>query len=552
VTVRDLFNAARGDGHTPVEADNWMDAVTTKSDAVDTHHHDDVVLNVVDYGATGDGTTDDAAAILAAVADAKSLALPSTTVYFPVGTYLCSQPIDCDGADQLRLVGAGSRLDRRPALAATNNVITSELRFTGTGPGHFISAKQSVGFLVQGLAVRYSSSQFTGTIIDAGVNSDPPTYGLVIRDALFGSAENLYTTADTCLNLWGIVEAEIYGTTFSGAKYGLRGRPEDVGLGGFSNVVNMHGGRFVDLELASVRNPETSWSFFGTVFQNIKGGGAVAVKLGTSHTARNLNFIGCGFWDAGAAGSWIDASAAGSTVIGCKITGCYLDVPTVAYAATFNSCNGFEFTSNNVNGKTAGGVLFGPAGSGNTVRGVRIGGNNLVNITDNSATLTGWFMAPQRGPAAFPIKTLSTSATLTVNEGGVVLCDATTAAVTVTLPAAATAVRGLTFTVKKTDQSANTVTLAPAGADTIDGLPNRALTDPNDVLEVVTDGTTWRVTSAGGSGGGGTATYLAFDAGGNASAARPAVPTSTTVAWFNVPSVPANLGTFDVWEDTSV
>jgi hypothetical protein len=40
VTVRDLFNAARGDGHTPVEADNWMDAVTTKSDAVDTHNHD--------------------------------------------------------------------------------------------------------------------------------------------------------------------------------------------------------------------------------------------------------------------------------------------------------------------------------------------------------------------------------------------------------------------------------------------------------------------------------------------------------------------------------
>jgi hypothetical protein len=46
-------------------------------------------------------------------------------------------------------------------------------------------------------------------------------------------------------------------------------------------------------------------------------------------------------------------------------------------------------------------------------------------------------------------------------------------------------------------------------------------------------------------------TYLAFNAGGNASAARPSIPSTSTVAWFNVPSQPTNLGTFDVWEDKS-
>lgn len=43
---------------------------------------------------------------------------------------------------------------------------------------------------------------------------------------------------------------------------------------------------------------------------------------------------------------------------------------------------------------------------------------------------------------------------------------------------------------------------------------------------------------------------VAFDAGGNASAARPSVPTSTIVLWIDVPSEPTNLGPFDMWEET--
>ena len=48
---------------------------------------------------------------------------------------------------------------------------------------------------------------------------------------------------------------------------------------------------------------------------------------------------------------------------------------------------------------------------------------------------------------------------------------------------------------------------------------------------------------------GATPTYLPFDAGNDHEAARPDVPSTSTVAWFNVPEEPINLGTFDVWED---
>src|SRR5262245_63762764 len=45
--------------------------------------------NVKDFGAVGDGVTDDTDAIQAAVNH------PSVTVFFPVGSYRISRPIDC-------------------------------------------------------------------------------------------------------------------------------------------------------------------------------------------------------------------------------------------------------------------------------------------------------------------------------------------------------------------------------------------------------------------------------------------------------------------------
>lgn len=94
------------------------------------------------------------------------------------------------------------------------------------------------------------------------------------------------------------------------------------------------------------------------------------------------------------------------------------------------------------------------------------------------------------------LTTETTSVTSNYSAGSgdsVILADATSAAFTVTLPTAA-GVAGLAYTIKKTDSSANVVSVVCTGAQTIDGTAAYALT-ARAWVEVVSDGTNWQVTA---------------------------------------------------------
>lgn len=94
------------------------------------------------------------------------------------------------------------------------------------------------------------------------------------------------------------------------------------------------------------------------------------------------------------------------------------------------------------------------------------------------------------GTEAVPITTLTGAATIGVHN--VILADATSAAFTLTLPAAATAT-GRKYTVKKIDSAAHSVTLAGNGAETIDGSNTVAISSQWGVLRVISNGTSWFV-----------------------------------------------------------
>ncbi len=81
------------------------------------------------------------------------------------------------------------------------------------------------------------------------------------------------------------------------------------------------------------------------------------------------------------------------------------------------------------------------------------------------------------------------SDTLDANNN-VALCDCTSNAITINLPAASTA-SGLQYHVKKTDSSSNMVTIVPDGSETIDGQSSAVLNNQYESRTLVSDGSNW-------------------------------------------------------------
>jgi len=107
------------------------------------------------------------------------------------------------------------------------------------------------------------------------------------------------------------------------------------------------------------------------------------------------------------------------------------------------------------------------------------------------------------------------------DDGKLVDADATTAAFTVTLPTVASAGDGFITIVKKTDSSANAVTVDAAGAELIDGATTKVLSGQFDAVVMYCDGLEWHI--AGDVGGG-----AAFDAGTSMLFQQTAAPTGWT------------------------
>lgn len=82
-----------------------------------------------------------------------------------------------------------------------------------------------------------------------------------------------------------------------------------------------------------------------------------------------------------------------------------------------------------------------------------------------------------------------TGYTLTTSDY-TVLVDATGGATVINLPSAST-VTGFIFVIKKTDASANTVTVTPSGGQTIDGAANRVLSYQYSAITLQSNGTNW-------------------------------------------------------------
>jgi len=97
-----------------------------------------------------------------------------------------------------------------------------------------------------------------------------------------------------------------------------------------------------------------------------------------------------------------------------------------------------------------------------------------------------------RGNSAIATKTYSDSPYTLTSSDYTILCDCSSGAITINLPAANTC-SGKIYNIKKIDSSVNTVTIDGDGSETIDDELTQTIVNQNTILTLQSDGSNWSI-----------------------------------------------------------
>ena len=212
------------------------------------------------------------------------------------------------------------------------------------------------------------------------------------------------------------------------------------------------------------------WNYYGTVFI----GGWVSVRayngIESVYIGENANFYGGGHYNVAVGfNSFIVNGQENhyNVAIGHQAMGTY---PYKSYSNSIAIGANANFTTDVIRKLNIGNTILGSTRDTPPL--------DMADYLSNTMTVYG--------SQGHKIDTITSSTTLT-EEDNVILCDASSATVTITLPLANTA-KGREYKIKKIDSSANACTITASGTDLIDGSSSMSLSSQYDYVTLISDG----------------------------------------------------------------
>jgi hypothetical protein len=215
-------------------------------------------VNVRDYGATGNGVTDDTSAIQNAIAAAQA---SNQGVLFPAGTYLHASTITANGIALIGVGGASTLLANNPTSTAViltglspsiqNIVVSSAQASTGTAdttPTHAtLLVQNSQNFTVQGITVVQGVGRVGTYLQQSSVGQ--------VGSVTFNGAGTAY---DDGIIVDGCVDVTLIGNLIQNEAYSIQ--------------VQVTNGLFVSQSIAVILNTIINGAIYGITVNNDMGG----------------------------------------------------------------------------------------------------------------------------------------------------------------------------------------------------------------------------------------------------------------------------------------
>jgi Pectate lyase superfamily protein len=502
-------------------------------------------VSVKDFGAVGDNSADDTAAIQAAIDSLSS----GGTVHFPTGIYKTTSAMNLASYVGLEGVGEGSEI--RPTHTGTCIAITDVTRArvrnlklkTVQSNGVAIKIAGGIDCIIEDVYIR-GESDSTGWakgiyVAKGAADSFSNSIRRVRIEAALTCGIQVEQSGDTFIS-----DSSIFAIQNSTTSIDMLIDTDVSGL--YVQSVSVGGGLHGLMIQDTLVGTQPRFMFFDQFLADTTSGGDAILldsTLGTGFIT--TRFTNC--WAAAAGRSDVNAQvtagAVGMRIAGGQhiiwIGGCLRsnDASGIAISdadAKYITIDTTQFTENNQGaGGDAHGVyitaaatdvrimnsMFINSPSGQMKYGVKITAVNAdhLEIIGNDFTFldTGGISNGNTGRSLIalnsPRDTLPNTMTLdtvmvnTVTKTGnytitvtdtIVLCDASGGTFTITLPTAASFSNKGPFVIKKIDTSSNQIVIDPNGAETIDNNTTHTLWAQNEAIAFYSNGSAWYLWNA--------------------------------------------------------
>ncbi len=251
--------------------------------------------NVKDFGATGDGVTDDTQAIQQALA---TLPTHGGTLLFPKGTYLVSSTLDFTNKLSRKLLGVG-------ASRANNDVQSVDLVYTAS-TGSLINADGTRGLEIGGINLAYSHASYTGTLININQTSGSTNAAWIyLHDGRIGGLSTSSGTAAALIALDLCYDVTIERNSLLNAVIAIKGSTVSVVN---ANAITIKDNLFLQSTsgTAHIQAGGAAWNILHNTFEPVTS--AVAGTFDTTSVGvRGLTYHGNWHGDA-SSGTWVQVT----------------------------------------------------------------------------------------------------------------------------------------------------------------------------------------------------------------------------------------------------